>query len=1225
MYTNITEYCKNVIGRSSRTFAASFVIGEKKYSDIKSLKVMVPSVANGKITIGGTVSKNVEIIVDKVDVLPGTKICVYEGVKLDTGEYEDVPMGTYKVRSAVTKAHMTTIVAEGPLSTETELGYFSELTYPVTTIQMLEEISEAIGVPIVTDNLEELYVESKPEGYTYREVIGFIAGMHGTNAVEMRDGSIAFKWYEYCEDDIFTDKADAPELSNDTFVIEKFECETGNATITRGAGKTGIVISNPLMTEAAAGALWEKTAGFSYKPATFNIKSGTPLVDEWNYFSYEGECIIATELQFVHDGGLQNTFKSVGESETASASGYKGPMAKNMERYQAELLLVNKILANTMTIDAADIRYAKIDELDVIETKITSAVIGTIDGRYATFEYVKSNYISALEFNALTGRVGILETTTTKTEELIFGAAGGTSIQTSFSNSVIAVLGDAQIKSAMIESLAVNKLLAGDISTSKHRIISDSGHMVLSDNTMTITDGTRVRVQIGKDASADYNMYVWDKSGNLMFDALGLTEKGVTRKIIRDDVVKDDANISASKLNIDSLFTVINEDGSNTLKSSKVYLDEKAQTLDVAFSALTTDVTDLETKQTSQGTQISTIQGQITSKIWKSDITTAVNALDTDLSSEITTLNTQYSTLDQTLSGLSTTVGSHSTQINSLGTRVATTETKYTQLDNKFSWVVKSGTSASDFTITDRMAKLTTESLVITDSTGTSTIISGGKMNINEIFAQDITATGKITGVTLNGVSVFIEGLRYSEGGTPKMHISDGVYKSMYYPDGIVIGDYAGIAQAELMVDEYEPYLLLRNFDNDTDTTITENGLTVTNNTYGTTQISAWDSMIRGESFRVYCPTTIHSGLTITSDSYMNYLECNDFYSCGPGWFEGSLTVESEIISTNNGAALRMVNGNYGSFLYNNGAHVFLLLTNSGNQYGTNNALRPWYVNCATGAVTMGSGLSVTAGGFSISTNMTANASIVLSNNVGLYGNNASGTARILAYVGTDNYIYLGSGASTRLVVGSSTAAQRLQLKTSGRIDFEAGGQDTNGLCFSITYETVSGGAKMATFRPTQTGASANQSTLGNSSYKFWTAYIVNGVVTGSDRRIKENVEDLDERYLSLIDLLVPKSYHLISDDKTTRRKHIGYIAQDVEEAMLKVGLTHSDCYFLHRDWVERENDYVGWEYSLSYDDIAVLVHAKVKRQDKVVEELKNRILVLEAQVLQLQLQQLGT
>ena len=76
-------------------------------------------------------------------------------------------------------------------------------------------------------------------------------------------------------------------------------------------------------------------------------------------------------------------------------------------------------------------------------------------------------------------------------------------------------------------------------------------------------------------------MYVWDSKGSLMFDALGLTEQGVQREIIRNDMVKEDANISAGKLDIASLFNVINNDGTHTLKSNKIYLDDAAQTLNV--------------------------------------------------------------------------------------------------------------------------------------------------------------------------------------------------------------------------------------------------------------------------------------------------------------------------------------------------------------------------------------------------------------------------------------------------------------------------------------------------------------------------------------------------------------------------------------------------------------------------------------------------------------------
>ena len=770
LYTNITENCKNTIARSSRTFAASFSVGEIKYTDIKSLKILVPSAFNGKVGIGGTISNSVEIISGKINLTSGTVIKAYESVLLDSGEYEDIPMGKYRITSAVTKDSLTTIKAEGPLSTETGLGYFSNLEYPATTIQMLNEISDAINVPILVDGLEEIYIDSKPEGYTYREVIGYLAAVHGTNAVETRDGSIALKWYEHCEEDIFTDRADSPDINNELFVIGKLEFTTSNEYIVRGDGKTGIAINNPLVTENIADSIWNKIGGFTYRAATFNIKLGNPCVDIWDCFSYKDETVIATELQYVHDGGLQNVYKSVGESET-SANRTKGPLTSKMDRYYAELVLINQALINKLDVD----------QLDAVEANITSAVIGTIDGRYATFEYLRSNYTSTVLFEALSGRVGTMEANAltadsaiiknfeseiTKTNTLIFGSASGSSIQTEFSNAVIAQLGDAQIKSAMIESITTAQILAGDISTNKHRIISDSGNMILSDNTMQISDGTRVRVQIGKDASADYNMYVWDKYGSLMFDALGLTESGITRQIIRDDVVKDDANISAGKLNIDSLFRVINEDGSHTLKSSKVYLDEKAQTLDIAFSAMSTNVSNLQTAQTSQGTQLSAIQGQITSKIWQEDINTAVGAVEGDVSA----LSTQYSTLSQSVSGISTTVGNHTSQISGLETRAASSESNYAQLSNQFNWIVKSGTSATNFTLTDRMAELTAAIIslngnvkvrgdMLVDGTITadkiaSKSLTSEQINVKDLFAQDITATGTITGANLVGATI---------------------------------------------------------------------------------------------------------------------------------------------------------------------------------------------------------------------------------------------------------------------------------------------------------------------------------------------------------------------------------------------------------------------------------------------------------------------------------------
>ncbi|HFF1965699.1 TPA: tail fiber protein [Escherichia coli] len=57
---------------------------------------------------------------------------------------------------------------------------------------------------------------------------------------------------------------------------------------------------------------------------------------------------------------------------------------------------------------------------------------------------------------------------------------------------------------------------------------------------------------------------------------------------------------------------------------------------------------------------------------------------------------------------------------------------------------------------------------------------------------------------------------------------------------------------------------------------------------------------------------------------------------------------------------LRIAYGNYGFFIRNDGSSTYLILTASGDKFGTWNGLRPLTINNANGGVSMGHGLSVT-------------------------------------------------------------------------------------------------------------------------------------------------------------------------------------------------------------------------------------------------------------------------
>lgn len=68
--------------------------------------------------------------------------------------------------------------------------------------------------------------------------------------------------------------------------------------------------------------------------------------------------------------------------------------------------------------------------------------------------------------------------------------------------------------------------------------------------------------------------------------------------------------------------------------------------------------------------------------------------------------------------------------------------------------------------------------------------------------------------------------------------------------------------------------------------------------------------------------------------------------------------VNGEVISKSaNG--LRIAYGNYGFFIRNDGLNTYFMLTNSGDNMGAYNGLRPLWINNATGAVSMGRGLNV--------------------------------------------------------------------------------------------------------------------------------------------------------------------------------------------------------------------------------------------------------------------------
>lgn len=634
--TAMTEIVK---GNSARYYSKYVVDGKEHTETLNNFKFQNMINPNNEITIGNTCSSSVAFSIYMPTVsLENKEITIFEGVKVGT-EIKYIQLGIFTVTKQTSDGEYTSYEAYDKMH-KADMPYFSDMAFPSTDKAILNEICDKLGISLATNIVTTHTISDKPQGYTYREIIGYMAMLQGCNAIINSDGNLELRWYKdngYVLDGHKYYQQGVTFTTSKDFIIQKLTCNntksgsTEQSQITAGDGATGLSFANPFMTQEILNEVYKKIGGFTFRPLTVKFVGDYRLeVGDIITVNKGGVDYKVPIMQITHecDGGLMDTVTSIGQSDTENSNIASGPITKQMERYYADLITVNKALINKLDVDTAKITYATITNLTAVKGDVDYLKVNNLTVDKANLLYASIERMEVVEGQIRNLNVDDLKAQVANINTLMFGSASGGSLTTEFSNSVVSLIGDAQIKSAMIESIAADKITAGKIYTNLVEILSESGNLDITDNTIQIKDANKVtRVQIGKDANSDYNMYVWDKSGNLMFDALGLTESGVQREIIRNDMIKENANIAASKLDIESLFTVINEDGSHTLKSSKIYVDANKQTLDVAFKNMTTNVTNLQNTVTTQGTQLTAVQGQISSKVWQQDINTTVNNL----------------------------------------------------------------------------------------------------------------------------------------------------------------------------------------------------------------------------------------------------------------------------------------------------------------------------------------------------------------------------------------------------------------------------------------------------------------------------------------------------------------------------------------------------------------------------------------------------------------------
>ena len=161
---------------------------------------------------------------------------------------------------------------------------------------------------------------------------------------------------------------------------------------------------------------------------------------------------------------------------------------------------------------------------------------------------------------------------------------------------------------------------------------------------------------------------------------------------------------------------------------------------------------------------------------------------------------------------------------------------------------------------------------------------------------------------------------------------------------------------------------------------------------------------------------------------------------------------------------------------------------------------------------------------------------------------------------------------------------------------------------------------------------------LGSGNYRFSQLYVTSSSISTSDKNYKDDIKSLTDKHLQFFMKLQPVSF--LFKDGTSGRTHIGFIAQDVEQAMSECGLTDLDFAGFCKDQkidsklvdgeevnepILDENGNPEYIYSLRYEEFIALntyvIQELWKRVDAVEKEnieTKNQIKSMQQDIAEL-------
>lgn len=639
---------KEINKLQGRKFNAKVIIRDKEYSGNQIYEMNLEESVNpsDSFSIGSICSNSFDIkLINTGDIFDNAIVKPYVGLYIGD-DIEYIPLGVFTVIKTSVKGKFINLECVDNML-GLEKVYFSDLSYPADINDIAKEICKKAGVNLASKLPN--YRVNKIEGYSLREAIGFIASLCGSFARFNRIGDLEVRDYEVVKQEMTPHNLFKLDIEANECIIKKVIAKKGEEELSTGTDDGNkIVFNNPIITKEILSDIYTKYNGFKYIPYTAKWK-GNPAImagDILNLTDLNGNKYNALimEQKFTYKNGISSEVKAKGKTRQDSSFDSKGSVAQSMERYSIEQANIKKALIDKASINDLTAVDAKIQRLYTEDLTAIRADIVTLNSQKANIielNSVRADLQQAIigkanitDLNAAVGKINILESKTASIENALNKNLTAENIATGAITAGSGIIAEGAIGDAEISSLSVNKLKVGDITTSKHRIVSADGTIEIVGNQILINRNNVNRVILGEyrktDGTTDYGLLIRGKDGKtIMLDSDGVHNAGITNGAIDNNKVADNANISGNKLDINSVIREVNNNGTETIKGTKVTVGDR--TLDVELSTQNNTITEHSKELSSQKASLTALDNALKFKVDSQTFTQSTTTINNNI------------------------------------------------------------------------------------------------------------------------------------------------------------------------------------------------------------------------------------------------------------------------------------------------------------------------------------------------------------------------------------------------------------------------------------------------------------------------------------------------------------------------------------------------------------------------------------------------------------------